>query len=85
MITVNGAAHRIILSGTDKTTIGRWSWTLLHGKENIMVRVVTLYRSVYSIGATSTYQQQKRRLLDCDIDLCPRERFLIDLTDELKQ
>jgi hypothetical protein len=84
-ISINTACHRIILSGVDPTKMGRWSWSLFRGKNNLQVRIVTLYRPVFSTGATSTYQQQKRHQLEHDIDTCPREQLLLDLTREITQ
>jgi endonuclease/exonuclease/phosphatase family metal-dependent hydrolase len=51
----------------------------------MLVRVVTVYRPVYSMGATSTYQQQKRHLLNDDFHTCPRDRLLVDLSTQIKQ
>jgi hypothetical protein len=78
-ITTNKVCYRIITSGTDESRIGRWSWILLRGKNGIRVRIITLYRPVKSIGATSTYQQQRQLFMDENTDECPRLKLMNDL------
>jgi hypothetical protein len=85
IISKDRSCHRIASCGVDSTSMGRWSWSLYRGKGDMLVRVVTVYRPVYSMGATSTYQQQKRHLLNDDIDTCPRDRLLVDLSTQIQQ
>jgi hypothetical protein len=83
MMTVIETCQRIITSGID-TDYGRWSWIFLRGQRGIRLRVVTMYRPVHSTGALSSYQQQKRHLLDQDIHECPRIQIFIDLGTQLE-
>ncbi len=45
------------------------------------LRIITIYRPVYSTGTLSAYQQQRNILLDNDIDTCPRTQLLLELRD----
>jgi hypothetical protein len=74
---------RITNTGSDNNLAGRWSWMKFTGKNGLTLVVVTLYRPVYSKGATSTYQQQKSIILDQNIDVCPQEQLLQDLLKDM--
>jgi hypothetical protein len=62
-MTNNNLSHRVIESGKDPRKLGRWTWLKLQGKNGINIRVITIYRPVFSNGPTSTYQQQQTELL----------------------
>jgi hypothetical protein len=70
-ITKDETCHKIVASGNDFLHLGRWSWIKLRGKGGIHVRILAVYRPVRSSGFTTTYQEQKRALLNQDIDECP--------------
>jgi exonuclease III len=85
LFTVDDTVHRISQSGTDNSKLGRWSWIRLQGRQGVSVRIVTIYRPVYSTGVLSTYQQHRQQLLSQDIERCPRQVFLDDLETELQK
>lgn len=82
-LTTGISCNRIITSGQDSRQLGRWSWVLIRGTEGITVRIITVYRPVKTAGPTSAYHQQKKQLLEWDIDECPRQQLLIDLKNEI--
>jgi hypothetical protein len=85
MITASGPiCARIIKSGGDQRTLGRWSWIQIRGNKGISLIIATVYRPVFSTGALSTYQQQKTRLLQENIDQCPRQVLLEDLGQQIE-
>lgn len=49
------------------------------GENQRLIRIVTVYRPVYSIGAASTYQQHKKHFNAKNSDDCPRQSTLDDL------
>lgn len=68
-------------SGADEDGIGRWSWIQLEGHNNRRIRVISAYnpcRTTTSQFAT-VYAQQKRYWLSQHKDVCPRQKFRIDL------
>jgi hypothetical protein len=76
---------RTISSGTDSSTMGRWSWIQVRGRHGLALIVVTIYRPVFSDGPLSTYQQQRCILLDRGIDTCPRQQILDDLAIQIER
>jgi hypothetical protein len=55
------AAHRVANSGTDKTGMGRWTWTRFRGRNNVMLRIITGYRPHRNLeGAQSVYEHLHR-------------------------
>jgi len=76
---VNQLSHRIVRAGNNTTSMGRWSWVQLRGREQFTLRIVTFYRPCYSTGPSTTYQQQIRRLAALDRDINPRKAVTQDL------
>jgi endonuclease/exonuclease/phosphatase family metal-dependent hydrolase len=85
IIGANDIVHRIQESGSDQHKLGRWTWFKLQGQQGMQLRIVMVYRPVYSVGMLSTYQQQKQYLLSNDIDTCPRQMFFHHLQEELQK
>jgi hypothetical protein len=86
MTLVNGElCARVLDTQIDNRKLGRWCSVLFRGKHGLKLRVLTVYRPVHSLGPLSAYQQQRRVLLDNDIDLCPREQLLHDLETAIRQ
>jgi hypothetical protein len=58
-------AMRAIAAGQDPKRLGRWSWTLLRGKENKLTRVVSVYVPCIArtFGCRKVYCQQQKALL----------------------
>jgi exonuclease III len=84
LFSTNDTVSRINDNGTDKSKLGRWTWFRLQGRQGITLRIVSVYRPVYSTGVLSTYQQHRQYLLAKDIDICPRQAFFDDLDKELQ-
>jgi hypothetical protein len=57
-------SHWAIASGADTSGLGRWVWTLLAGKNNIKLRVISRYRpNPDATDRTGTvYSQHERHL-----------------------
>ncbi len=54
-------AHRSISHGSDPSGLGRWSWSLLRGRNGLQTRILTGYRPVrsYHDEALTVYSQQE--------------------------
>ena len=54
-------AHRAMEHGQDLSNLGRWSWTLMRGRNNLHTRIITGYRPVrsYNDEALTVYAQQE--------------------------
>jgi hypothetical protein len=86
MITSSGPiCARVIETGKDKRSLGRWSWIFLQGTKVMTMIIITIYQPVYSTGALSTYQQQKASLLQEGIHKLPRENILKELGQQIKE
>lgn len=59
----NQAAHRVISKGRDKSNLGRWSWTVYKGKEDIRLCVIAAYRPNPPSGPKLVYAQQNAYFL----------------------
>ena len=81
-LSVEQATHRISGSGADERGLGQWSWVLMKGKDQALVRVITVYQPNQCQIATqcgSVYSQQRVQLLANNIDKCPLDVFRNDL------
>ena len=78
-------AHRAVAHGHDPTDLGRWTWTLLRGRQGIQTRIISAYRPVRSLDdeALTVYAQQELyfRLHEGWRD--PRSAFFEDLDAEI--
>jgi hypothetical protein len=41
--SINKGAHRVMETGKDPRGLGRWAWTRYRGRNNVSLRVVTVY------------------------------------------
>ena len=80
---VNAWAHRTTTPGDDSSGLGRWSWIRIRGRDNHFLRVVAVYRPCKSNGHLTTYQQQVRGLAKSGCLLCPKEKLLEDLKEQV--
>jgi hypothetical protein len=81
---MNEGAHRVMDSGRDCRGLGRWAWTRYRGRNNMSLRVVTVYRPVLNrTGVLSVWNQQKSYFKSIKEDRCPREMFIHDLLSEV--
>ena len=75
--------------GHDPRGLGRWSWMRFQGKQNVYTRVVSCYRpntpNDKSDGGHSAWSQQQVSLDEQDIDTDPRQLFLDDITEAIRQ
>ena len=71
---------RVFKSGQDQL-LGRWSWISYRGCNNIVTTVITGYRPCRNMDGNNTnYLQHKRVLTAMDIHICPREKWLEDIS-----
>ena len=72
---------RKVSSGEDPLKLGRWAWTLYRGKNNIRVRVISLYNALKrsAPGSTTAYMQQLQYLRKNDIVTDPMEKLVEDI------
>ena len=83
--TVSEIANRVIEQGVDETLLGRWAWTRLQGRNGRTVRIISVYRPVFSQGPRTTYEQQNRYFSSKNRQGNPRELLLSDLSKEIKK
>ena len=85
-ITMGPSSHRVLASGCDESGLERWVWTLLAGKNQTKLRIISGYRpnpdSSDSTG--SVFSQQERHLRNIHDDRNPRRAFVKDLQAALK-
>ena len=71
-------------TGVDTTGLGRWAWMLFEGKQRHRTRIISAYNPCKSMGDETVYMQQKRYFLSKGKEVCPREQFIMDLTNQIK-
>ena len=79
------AARASARNGVDNTGLGRWSWMSFEGKQNHKTRIISAYNPCKSYGDETVYMQHKRYFTSKGLDICPREQFIHDLTDQIKK
>ena len=84
-ITQGDLALQIMETGYDPLRLGRWSWILIRGKNNIKLRIVSVYRAKKPTeeGPRRAYAQQQQALLKLKIEQSPEEQFWTDLWDSI--
>jgi hypothetical protein len=86
IFSLNDTAHRVFGKGYDDTLLGRWSWTTFKGKNNHLLTVIAAYRpNPPSAGVMGTYAQQAKYFNSIERDVCPREAFVIDLSNQIQK
>ncbi len=85
ILVVNQLLHQAQCPGNDIMGLGRWCWACLRGKQNQFLRVISAYWPCKSNGPLSTYQQQMRFWSTCWMECCPRDQFLLDLKQAIRQ
>ena len=80
-------AHRAIEHGHDLTDLGRWSWTLIRGRNGLHTRIITGYRPVrsYNDEALTVYAQHELYFRQHGGWRDPRLAFFEDLDVLLQQ
>ena len=81
LMSLNKTAHRVIGKGVDPTGQGRWCYSTYRGKNNIKLRVVSLYRCCKpsSPGPSTVYMQQQQIHDAKNDNRDPRDSILEDL------
>jgi hypothetical protein len=83
IFTINKASHRVIDKGADKSNLGRWSWIRFKGKGDHTLRVITAYCPNPHHGPYTVYAQHNAYYNSIGWDICPRQAFLLDLTETI--
>ena len=86
MICRDQITHQMVGSGADEKGIGRWSWMLFKEEREKRTRIITVYQPNKTndpMKSGTPYQQQKRFLLNENIDLCPNEVLRKDLIKQI--
>ena len=58
IMEVDELSCRVIGTGQEFCNLGRWSWVLLRGEDNMRTRIVTAYCPTASDSAGGAYSQQ---------------------------
>jgi hypothetical protein len=87
VISIDKPAHRIIGTGKDPSSLGRWAWTRYRGRHDVTLRVICAYRACkpHQAGPNTAYSQQLRCFDLKGDDRCPRQAILEDLGEFLTQ
>ncbi len=75
-------------SGLDKLGLGRWTYMLFRGTNNMVTRVICGYSPCANKKKDSrtVYQQHQRHLINkLKVNTCPRSRFWEDLLRKMRQ
>ena len=85
LISRGEMALRVMGSGEDTRKIGRWSWQLLRGKDNIKLRIISVYFpcTTRSEGFKTVVLQQQKALLQQNQKGSVYENFWKDLWKEV--
>ena len=80
-VALKGITNTAISSGKD-LHMGRWSWITVWGKHQVKTTLITVYWPCKNSKGTNTvYSQQLRYLSALQIEVCPRQLWLDDLTN----
>ena len=85
-MTFDQLANRVSSSGSDSSGLGRWTWQCIRCKTR-NIRIISAYQPNITIGEEkqTVYAQQKRYLRYIQkSNLCPREAFRQDMTEQLQ-
>ena len=78
--------HYAMGAGSDQTGLGRWTWAKYRGKDNISLRVVSIYQPCENkSGIVAVYAQHRRHLQNMKDDRDPRAAFKQDFRRELEE
>ncbi len=74
-------------SGRDELGLGRWTYMLFCGANNMVTRVICGYSPCANKkDSRMVYQQHRRHLINkLKVDTCPRSRFWEDLLRKMRQ
>jgi hypothetical protein len=85
IIATKEITHRIIGTGSDPKSLGRWAWIRIQGKEGHTVRIATAYRPWESPGASTVFHQQARGLSNKGDHRNPIAALMEDLVQAISE
>ena len=89
ILTKGEPVSRIMKSGSNSHRMGRWCWTKYRVKDEMVVRIVMVYRVGKSnpnpTATLTAYSQQRWILNDENEDRSPQEVMIEDLCIEVKK
>jgi hypothetical protein len=85
LFSINKVAHRAVEKGQDSSNLGRWVWTRYKGRDNNTLCIITAYRPNPPQGPFTVYAQHNAYFNSIRRDICPRQAFIINLTDEIQR
>jgi hypothetical protein len=85
LFSVGPSVHRVAGKGIDKSLLGRWCWTLYRGKNNQLLKIYSAYCLNPPSSLFSVYAQHHQYFLSHSQDICPQQRFLDDLSHDLRE
>lgn len=87
VISQGDLALQIIDTGYDPHRMGKWSWALFCGKNNVKIRLVSIYRATkpQEGGLRKAYCQQQQALLKLGITESPDSQFWNDLWSDVEK
>jgi hypothetical protein len=85
LFSIGTSAHRAVARGIDNSLLGRWCWTMYKGKNNQTLKVYSAYRPNPPSGPFSVYAQHRQFFATRSSDICPRQAFLDDLSQDIQK
>lgn len=85
LIIQGRAALGVAKHGQDPRRLGRWTWSMIEGKNNLRTRILSAYVPCKpsSYGTDKVYYQHERALLEDGILTDPIDQFWIDFWEEV--
>ena len=77
------SVHKVRSKGNDPTGLGRWTWSLLEGKQHHLTRIVSVYRPSISSGENTVDAQHTDYLRSNDDLRSPRQAIYEDLQTQI--
>lgn len=84
-IHIGETALRVIKTGEDQKKLGRWNWSLLRGKNNVKLRMISCYvpHTATEHGAKKIFCQQHKALLQMGIKEGVAETYWNDFWQDI--
>ena len=83
VMALNKVSHSWESSGVDDTKLGRYAWMRFQGSYGRHLRIISIYRPVYSRKYNSAFMQQLRYSMQYRDGRNPRDILLEDLQDKI--
>ena len=75
----------VIAAGQEFRNLGRWSWMMMQGKNNVRTRITTAYCPTVTVSSGGAYNQQLEAFAIMKIQTDPRTQFWIDLKKDISK